>query len=128
IIRTTGGTRSCRAQQATHQNHFPAGMNKVTGLLRSPPSQDDVASARRIRTLTGKDTLVNATTGATALPRPRLMRHVDSLALSLGMALVRWSRRHHRRPLTAAEVTALRRERTELRDREQHRRLQGLRR
>lgn len=61
-------------------------------------------------------------------PARRTSGLLDRLALRLGVALVTWSRRERRRPLTHDDVTALRRERAELRERERHHRLLGIRR
>ncbi|SMH42563.1 hypothetical protein SAMN06295885_2013 [Rathayibacter oskolensis] len=72
---------------------------------------------------------MNTSLGATALarlPRRRTLGLLDRLALRLGVALVAWSRRDRRLPLTQADVAALRRERADLLDRERRHRLLGM--
>ncbi|MWV60670.1 hypothetical protein [Rathayibacter sp. VKM Ac-2754] len=68
---------------------------------------------------------MNTALGATALARPRRRTAglLDRLALRLGVALVAWSRRDRRLPLTHADVAALRRERADLLERERRYRL-----
>ncbi|QHC65444.1 hypothetical protein GSU68_01840 [Rathayibacter sp. VKM Ac-2759] len=68
---------------------------------------------------------MNTALGASTLARPRRRTTdlLDRLALRLGVALVAWSRRDRRRPLTHADVAALRRERADLLERERRYRL-----
>lgn len=71
-------------------------------------------------------TLVARSTARTTARRTSSL--LDRLALRLGVALVAWSRRDRRLPLTHDDVTALRRERADLQERERRHRLVGIRR
>ncbi|KQQ20562.1 hypothetical protein ASF48_07990 [Rathayibacter sp. Leaf299] len=104
-----------------------------TALAAVPPRALERAPPRALAALFGaparlhdKDTLMNTALGATRYASPPHRRSadlLDRLALRVGVALVAWSRRERRLPLSHADVVALRRERADLLERERRHQL-----